>query len=111
MKTYDASKKIVIGKMFYIALILVVLLAVGLVLSFCLPSNSGDTAVVEVKGKVVAAYDLTGETRVVRFNGVEVRVLSHGVQTVFDGKESDIICNKGDVLVYPIQGVTVRIES
>ena len=111
MKSYDASKNILLGKLSFVVLALVVLLAVGLILSYCLPRTSGNTAVVEVKGKIVATFDLSDESRVVRYNGVEVRVLNSGVQTVVEGKESDIICNKGEVLAYPAQGVTVRIQG
>lgn len=86
-------------------------MVVGLTIALCVPKvTDGSKVIVEQKGKIVASFDLDAESRVVRYSGVEVRLFDGGVQTVFDGQESEMISKKGEVLVYPYQGLTVRIE-
>lgn len=110
MKTYDIAQQIKTGRLQWVAYGLAILVVVLLLVAIFVPHGQGSHAIVYVDGRQVADFALAETDRVVRYNGIEVRVYNNGVQTVVDGRVGTPINKVGETLVYPAQGVTICIQ-
>ncbi len=114
MKQLDNIKTRPVGKLDWIAVVVVALLIAALLLTLLLPRPIGNTVEVYSDGELIATFDLQAENiRVQKMRGVMLLV-GQGQATVEEGTLPTVgkprtISRKGESIVLAEQALTIRV--